>query len=351
MQRRLGERTWEARETELGRQVALRRLEPGGPFDATQWPERPGVVRLFAVVEGPAGTYIATTFVPGARTFAEVRRVGAARRGRWLDEVAATLAGTAHGCLTADDILIGADGHAFVTGFGRAPAGATAADDQAALERLRPAPRPAWQLPAAGAAGAVAVAGILVAALGEGGDKPSTKPAPAPPVTQGASPVGSGLAAGHVATLDCEGHPPSGNSQPCTIMQAALPGGQLVVSQRGLVRAFAVRGASGRLRLQVLQRKDGGYTAYNRSRTVTIDDPDTAALIKVDMSVPKGARFGLEVEPGGAVGIRRDVDGAEIRHFFGPVRTSPQPPDPGHGRGEELLLRVDMQPGATPIQP
>ena len=70
--------------------MALRRLEPQTAFNAAGWPDRPGVVGLYAVVEAPEGTYVATRFLPGARTLAELRR----RRRRWLEEVATALDGT-----------------------------------------------------------------------------------------------------------------------------------------------------------------------------------------------------------------------------------------------------------------
>lgn len=331
--RRLGEQTWEAFQPELDRRVALRRIDPGTPFDVTAWPEGPGVVELFAVVEEPGGTYVATRLVPGARTLAELRDVPAGRRRRWVDEAAAALDGVVHGRLTEDDVLVAADGRVLVTGFGRAAEGASGADDRAVLDRLRP-PRSRRRLALAALVATAAVA-LAVALLVGGGED-------APPVTAGAAAVGSALAAGEVATVDCEGAPPSGSSVPCTIMQTGLAGRPLVRSSDGLVRAWAVRGVSGPVALQVVRPDGDGFATYNRSDVVTIDDPTTTTVIRADLSVPKGARFALEVAPGGAVGIRRGVRGATTTRFFGPLRSERRSPDTARGEGEELLLRVDV---------
>ena len=208
-----------------------------------------------------------------------------ARRRRWLDEAAAALDGAVHGRLTDRDILVDADGHAWVTGFGRAPEGATADDDRAALAGLRPPARGrAWAAAAAAATLAAAVAAGVVL-LRDGG----RETAPAPPVPAGALAVGSALAPGDVAGVDCEGGAPGGASPACTIMQAALPGRPLVAPSDGIVRGWAVRGVRGRVALQVLVPAGGGFDAYSRSAMVTIDDPAAAPLIPADLSVPGGA--------------------------------------------------------------
>jgi hypothetical protein len=337
--RRLGESVWEAFQPELARRVALRRLEPGTRFDAAAWPERPGVVELFAVVEEPSGTYVATRFVPGARTLAELRSAPAGRRRRWLDEVASTLDGIVHGRLTEHDILIGGDGQVLVTGFGSAPAGATADDDRAVLERLRPEGRSrAWLLVPSAAALAVAVVAVVLVTAG---DEEATAP---PPVTAGATAFGSALAAGVLASVDCEGGVPDGGSLPCTVLQADLPGRPLVARSDGIVRSWAVRGASGRLALQVLRPVGDRFTTYNHGPMVTIERAEETHVVRANMSVPKGARFGLEVAPGAAVGLRHGVPGARTWRFFSPLRGDQRRPDTAGGEGEELLLRVDVVP-------
>jgi hypothetical protein len=161
-------------------------------------------------------------------------------------------------------------------------------------------------------------------------------------LTAGTTAMGSALVPGPSATVDCAGAAPTGSSVPCTIMATTLRGRPLVVAADGLVRAWAVRGARGPIALQVLRPQGEGFVAYNRSPTVTIADGTATKVIAADLSVPKGARFALEVAPGGAVGIRRGVRGAATARFFGPLRGEVRRPDPRTSDGEELLLRVDV---------
>jgi hypothetical protein len=196
-----------------------------------------------------------------------------------------------------------------------------------------------WALAAVAAALAAAVA-VGVVLLRDGGGEA----APAPPVGAGALAVGSALAPGDVAAVDCEGGPPGGASPACTIMQAALPGRPLAAPADGVVRGWAVRGVRGRVALQVLVSTGGGFATYNRSAMVTIDDPGAAPMVPADLSVPRGARFALEVSPGAAIGIRRGVRGARTARFLGPVRSEPRAARTADGGGEELLLRVDVVP-------
>lgn len=335
--RRLGEDVWEAVQLDLDRTVALRRLAPGTSVNAGAWPDRPGVVPLYAVAVEPSGTYVATRLLPGARTLAESHGASAARRRRWIDQAAAALDGAVHGRLTDHDILIDANGRAWLTGFGRAPAGADAAADAEALARLRPQPRSrAWTLgaPLAGLA-VVAIAASLVIAGRDGEES-------APPLTAGATPVGSALAPGGIESIDCEGAPPDGASPSCTIMQAALAGLSPSAAP-GLVRGWAVRGVRGSVALQVLVPDGDHFVAYNRSAMVTIDD-DGPRVIPASMSFPAGARFALEVGPNTAVGLRRGVPGAGTARFIGPLRSQARPARTAGGDGEELLLRVNVVP-------
>lgn len=320
---------------ELGRRVALRRLEPGTPFDASRWPERTGVVRLYAVTETAAGVFLATQWVPGARTLAETHRVRAGRRRRWVDAAEAILAGAEHGRLTEEDILVGGDGDVWITGFGNS----VVEKDAEALARIRTAQRGRPRVVIAAAAGATGAAAV-VAALTLGSE--GAKPAPAPPLTAGATAIGSALEPGAVRTVDCEGSPPSGSSNPCTVLQLQLDGRPLEAPFKGIARTWAVRGATGRVALQILVPVDGGYSRYNGTRFVTVDDPDATRVFRSDRLVPKGARFGLELAPGGGVGVRSAGDGASTGRVFGRLRYASEVPDLRGGEGQELQLRVDL---------
>ena len=223
IERPLGDGVWEAVQPELGRRVALRLYTT--PFTAGDWPEHPGVVDLLTVVDRPDGTYVATRFIPGARTLADRRAAGASRADirRWVDAAAATLAQVTHGDLTEHDILIGDDGRALVTGFGRGATG----DDDDALARMRPRER---------SRGAVARprrggGRRRRRAAGERGRGRRTashdrrwrrrrRSWRAPPRWAARCPADG------IVTVDCAGEAPSGSSLPCTFMQGDLPGTQ-----------------------------------------------------------------------------------------------------------------------------
>lgn len=341
VERRLGDNVWQATQPELGRPVALRRLEPGVPFNASAWPDRPGVVSLFAVVNGADGTYLATRFVPGARTLAECAGARPARRRRWLQQAAATLGGVVHGDLTASDILIDGDGRVHVTGFGRGGPAASAADDRAALEALRPPERQRLPLVpiAAGALALLVLAAVLLFGADDDGDAIEI-----PAVAAGATGIGSTLTDGPIATVDCEGLSPSRASPPCTIVQTALPGRPLVVSGGAVtVRRWVVRGATGPVALMVLRPQGRGFQEAGRSRTERVNAE--VAAFATDLTAPVGSHFALRVETGGGIGIHRGAAGAVTARFFGAFdMAAPLVTDTGGGRGEELLLRVDVAP-------
>lgn len=340
--RRLGASVWEAVQPGLERRVALRRLPPGTTFRPAVWPDRPGVVDLFAVVEDPGGTYVATGFVPGARTLAELAGARASRRRRWLDQAGDILEGTVHGDLTAADILIDPSGRVLVTGFGRGAPDATAHDDRAAIARLRPPPRALGRtaLVAAGLLGVAAAAiGLGVASVVRDDDE---RP-PAPAVPPGAVALGSALAPGPMRSVDCEDRRPGGDSLACTILQGRLDGRPLATTGRVRVRSWVVEGARGRMRLQVLRSDGARFRQYVSGPAVAV--PDTAPyVVTEDLVVPAGMRFALEVAPGSAIGVRDDVAGARTLRFYGPLRGDLRIPDGGRGAEQELLLRVDVVP-------
>ncbi len=191
----------------------------------------------------------------------------------------------------------------------------------------------------AGLAVLAIAAGVVLAS---GGDEEPA--ASAPPVAVGAAAFGSALAPGAILRVDCEGAEPSGSSLPCTVMQGDLPGRPLVAERGGIVRAWAVQGVSGRVRLQVLQPVGDRFTTVDHSDMVTVADAAEARVVAADLSVPAGARFGLEVSPGATVGIRAGVAGARTLRFFSPLRGDRRRPDPSGGDGQELMLRVDVSP-------
>lgn len=360
--------TYDAVQLELERPVTLTLLAPGDPradrFRAAAWPSHPSVVALYAAGAGADGFFIAARRVDGATTMR--RRIAAgADPSPWLADVRAALAatGAVHGALDDEaSLLVDGGGRALVTGFGLGPPGATAADDERALARLQAAARGGAQegraasVPAAGrrrprwsgrrALRAVAAAPAVLAALAlavivlrGGGPQPGAPPAPA----AGALALGSALAPGPLRSVDCDGEPPSGRSAACTLLQRALPGRRLVVARAGAVVGWHVRGARGLVALRVIRPRAGGrFASAGGSEFQALDGG--LRSFRAALAVRRGDRLGIELAPGAAAGLRATVRGATTARFVDPLRSESRPPDPGGGRDEELLLRVDYVP-------
>ncbi|WP_372787746.1 hypothetical protein [Paraconexibacter sp.] len=353
-----GTAIYDAVQLDLDRPVTLTVLAPHDPraprFRAEAWPEHPHVVSLFVAGMSDDRFYIATRHVPGASTLQRRIADGADPQG-WLDEVRATLVatGTVHGALE-DEVSLVVDGadRVLITGFGLAPAGATAIDDVRALERLgelsgvvRRPQRPVRGRVATLIAGAavLAVVALWLAVGPGGGDAARSDQAPAPAGTPGALALGSSLAAGPAATADCDGEPPSGRSPACTLVQRALPGRAVVVPRDGVLVAWHVRAARGEVALRVVRpRGTGRFAVVGGSDPETVDG--TVRTFRTALPVRRGDRVGLELAPRAAAGLRTAVAAARTWRFIGPLRAESRAPDQVAvaGRDEELLLRVDV---------
>lgn len=200
-------------------------------------------------------------------------------------------------------------------------------------------------------AGATVLVAVLAAFLIlRGGDPDSTSSA-APPVSDGMVALGSELPAGDVKSVDCRGKEAGANSPSCTVMQTALPGGRLLVPSKGAIRAWSVRGAVGELALQVIRERDGEFFQMFRSQITLIPDHGVHTF-PVELAVDAGDRLALAVSPDTEVGVVPDVPGARTDRFFGPVGPETRPDlGPGTGFDNEVLLRVEYEPGGIPEPP
>ncbi len=228
------------------------------------------------------------------------------------------------------------------------PSSAAAADEPTIAPLSRPVAvaqpatgrrRGALLLAAAALVGAAIAA--AVAFLADGSDDPATSSAPSP--LRGASVLGSALDEGG-RTLDCRAQPLRTSSPACTIVQAALPGGALVVPRDGVVRRWAVRSAHGELVLAVLRQRGDGAFQIARTRNEFVGNDDVH-VFAANLAVERGDMLGLTLLPGSAVGTR-EVAGATTQRWIprlGPLRRAEFPP--GSGFDKELLLRVDYVPG------
>lgn len=340
---------YEATQLSLDRRVALKIMcdrDLAERVRRLSWPEHPGAVSLFGSGDSEYGPWLAMRLVPGETL--ETARAP-------LEPVAAALArahaaGLVHGDVRARNVLV-ADGRAYLSDFGLAPGEATAEDDLAALAQLmreHPPPAPRRRRAAlAGAAAALAAAGALGVVLASGGGTPTA--GGVPPAPAGTRAIGSDLAPGGIEGVDCRGRPPGGGSSACTISQRELDGREVVAPVDGTITSWAVRGARGVLALQVLRSRHGRFVQVERSTDETVRGPGVH-VARTDLPVSAGDRVALVVAPEATVGIRRNAPRATTERWFGPIVEPARRPDhpAGTGLDSELLLRVDITPGARP---
>jgi serine/threonine-protein kinase len=197
----------------------------------------------------------------------------------------------------------------------------------------------------AAAAGAVGVALTAVALVGIGGGERTEDGPPPPAVGAGLVAIGSDLRGENVIVgRDCDGRTPSGTSPACTISQLALPGRTLTIPEDGLIRAFAVRGVTGPVALQVLRTRDG--RTFQLSRSDEIDVPDPAPhRYEVELDAGAGDRLALAVTPRTGLGLR-EAAGARTERWDRAVGEG-SPAGTRAGLDRELLLRGELDPGAV----
>ncbi len=187
------------------------------------------------------------------------------------------------------------------------------------------------------------VAATIVASSGAESDDPGD--APAPPTAIGAEPLGSELAAGPALTLGCTGEP-GPNTQACTLSQSSIAGRAVTVREPGVIRGWAVRGASGDLVLQVIGRRDGDAYLRGFSQVESVPDPGPHAF-SADVAVHPGDRIGVVLTAGAEIGMRSATSGSTALRWEGTLPYAPVPQTSTRLDGE-LLLRADIEAGAKP---
>ena len=350
------------------------RLQRGAQLQAAL--HHPHVLSVYDAGRTEHGPFVARRLVRG-RTLADVRGRRAVRQ--LLEQAAEALdaahaAGLAHGRLSAESVLVDETGRALLDRFGVAGSERGVAGDRRALAQLvrdrlgQAVPdadglnardmvsaagargRRRGRLLAAIGAAAVAVLGVVTALVLAGGDARDLAARPAPPAAPGASPLGSALSGGAAEPVDCTGRAPSLNSPACTLVQTHLGGRALTVPAAGVIRRWAVRGATGALALQVVRRRaKGGYAEVRRSQYKRPADRGPHAFA-AGVPVRRGDLVGVELTPGAGIGAR-PTRRARALSWVGPLEIirAPRPPSrtlraaPG-----ELMLRVDIARGARP---
>lgn len=360
---------YEATQLSLARTVALRLLEPehfADPGALTRFEAQqllsaslhhPNVVPTYEAGEWEGGRFVATRFIRG-RPLEELpgsEALPAQRPGGPLAPIAGALeaahdVGLVHGRVNARNVLVDAAGNVHLADLGLGRPGSAAADREALAElesRVDRGGRGGRRRSVAAAfigvaATAAIVAALLVAGSGDEGDPAGDPP---PPIAAGTVPLGSVLAPGPLQSSGCTGEP-GPNTPACTLGQATIAGRPVAVRRAGVIRRWAVRGASGDLTLQVIGQRRDKVFLRGFSQVERVSDPGPHAF-ETDVAVRAGDRIAVLLAPGAEVGVRPGAVGTAALRRDGTVPFAPQRQETT-GLDEELMLRADVEPGARP---
>jgi hypothetical protein len=124
----------------------------------------------------------------------------------------------------------------------------------------------------------------------------------------------------------------------------------VVVAADGAIRGWAVRGAAGDLKLQVIRHQARGWVAASSSPFQHVVNRGFRRL-PADLAVRRGDRIGLELAPGATIGFGR-APGRTAR-FVAALQAYARAPDPRTPAAlqHELMLRVDIVPDARVAEP
>ena len=268
---------------------------------------------------------------------------------------AAHRAGLVHGRISDENILVDADGTPYLADLGLHRRGSPEEDEQALAAiasrlpaRGAPTRRRIATVPLLGGLVALAIAVAAVLALALDGGAPPSASADAPASPPRTTALGSRLDAGAVESLGCR-EAPSPNTPACTLAQTTLNGSSLTVRRAGVIRGWAVRGASGDLSLQVIRERGKKAFVVGFSQPERFADPGPRAF-PAEIAVRAGDRIGVRLAPGATVGARPGPPGAAIVRWDGGLTAGPQAAD-ATTREVELMLRADIEAGARPDGP
>jgi hypothetical protein len=361
---------YEATQLSLDRTVALRLLEPayfGDPGALTRFEAQqllsaslhhPSIVPTYEAGEWEGGRFVATRFIRG-RSLENLlgnEALPAGRSGDPLAPIADALetaldVGLVHGRINARNVLMDAAGNLHLADLGLSRPGSAAGDREAlanlesGVVRGRDGRRRRSIAVASIGVAAIAVIAVALLVAGGSGDNDDPNGDPPPPVAAATVPLGSALAPGPVQSTGCAGEP-GPNTPACTLGQSTISGKQVEVRRAGVIRRWAVRGASGDLTLQVIGQRHGKVFLRGFSQVERVSDLGPHAF-ETDVSVRAGDRIAVLLAPGAAVGVRLGAARTLALRRDGSVPFEPQQRE-SSGLEGELMLRADIEPGARP---
>jgi hypothetical protein len=359
---------YEATQPSLGRAVALRLIEAerfAGPRELEDFDRRQrmaaainhaSLVSFYEAGEWEGGRFVATRLIRG-RPLAELCDEGAPPPAEALQPLADALrtihsAGAVHGSVSAENILVAPDGTPHLADLGLRPPGSAEADTRALAAVVSGLPSRAEKAGTARAgrraglallAAAAVAAAILAVAIGDSGSDSVEGSVPDP--SPGTVPVGSDLAPTATEELGCGEAAPTPNTPACTIAQASVVGRPVEVRRAGVIRSWAVRGASGDLALQVIRERGGRSFVAGFSQPESLTGPGPRAF-PADIAVRSGDMIGVELAPGASIGVRPG-SGSELVRWDGGL-TVDVLARPDLRLEGQIMLRADVEPGARP---
>lgn len=356
-----------ATQVSLRRAVALRLIESRhfkSPAELVRFDRRqrlaasvhhPNLVPYYEAGDWEGGRFIATRLIHG-KSLADLRSDRALPPAGALQPLAGALraahaAGLFHGRISDQNILVEKDGTPYLADLGLSGEGSPEADDEALAAVIARLPakaqsagsrKNAWRVAAASAC--VAAAAVVIALTSDGGTQ-SAPLAEAPASPRGTTAIGSPLGPEATRPLGCSDLP-SANTPACTIAQTIRDGKPLRVQRAGVIREWAVRGASGDLALQVIRERDGKSFVAAFSQPVRLGD-SAPRVFAADIAVRPGDLLGLRLAPGATVGTISSTGGAAMARWDGGLTADSAAPD-GMTLDGELMLRADIEFGAHP---
>lgn len=199
--------------------------------------------------------------------------------------------------------------------------------------------------------GLLAALALVAAVLGAGAvafvepGEQRAEEVPVPGLAAGAQPLGSDLGLPD-RSLGCGGRAPSRASAPCSIVQAELPGAQLLAPADGTIVGWTVRGARGELALDVI--RPGGDDTIRVARSQWESAGNAAShRFPANLPVERGDLIGVELGRGAAIGVR-EAEGAATQRWLSPTGGFYGSPDREAGTGfdYEVMVRADFVAGA-----
>ena len=355
---------YEATQLSLGRAVALRLIDPARYADPEAQARldrelglasslhHPGLVPLFEAGQWAGGRFVAMRLIRGGN-LGSLRPASASRGAEMLRYVSAGLdaahrAGLTHGAVRAANVLVDREGRAHLAdlGLGRGSGVDADRDGLAGLRTAIGSPgatrRPWKALAAAGILAIAVAAALLVTRSGEEGADADDA---APPAPEGTVSLGSELSPGPADRVGC-GRGFGGGSA-CVLVPADTDGEALRATESGVIRSWAVRGAAGELTLQVLRPRGAVTRVTGFSQPVEVADA-APQRFSAEIGVERGDLVAVELGSQAALG-RRQGDGRALR-WASTVLPLPSLAEATPLTGE-LLVRVDVEPGAEPSVP